>query len=84
MEPRTGIRLVVLLVGCFACLSLEFESQLARVKWVGDIQRPPEGPASDGTVDAFEGGMHPRTSTRKGTGGIRNHLTVLCNAPQQC
>src|SRR5690606_17791453 len=76
MEPD-GLRLVVLLVGCNPL------TQPARVECFGRPERPAESPAPDGTVDAFEGGMHPRTSTRKRSGRIRYHFTVLRHASQQ-
>lgn len=76
MEPD-GLRLVVLLVGCNPL------TQPVRVECFGRPERPAESPAPDGTVDAFEGGMHPRTSTRKRSGRIRYHFTVLRHASQQ-
>ena len=83
MEPRTGLRLVVLLVGVKFLTEFDLSSQRVRVEGIRHFQRPAKGPASNGTVDALKGGMHPRTSTRKGGGRIRNHLTGLGDTPQK-
>src|SRR5690554_5092234 len=76
MEPD-GLRLVVLLVGCNRL------PQPVRVECISRFERPAESPAPDGTVDAFECGMNPRTSTRKCSRRIRYHFTGLRHASQQ-
>ena len=81
MESRMGFRLGVLLVGVLL-VGVYGLSQLLRIERIGNFERPPEGTAPDGTVDAFEGGMHPRASTRKSSGRIRYHLAVSGNTPQ--
>jgi hypothetical protein len=47
------------------------------------LQRSPEGFARYGFLDAFEGGMHPSTSTGKGGGVIHHYLAVSCDNPHQ-
>src|SRR5690554_1341909 len=76
MEPD-GLRLVVLLVGCNRL------PQPVRVECFCRPERPAKSPAPNRAVDAFEGGMHPRTSTRKGSRRIRYHFSVLRHASQQ-
>lgn len=48
-----------------------------------DPQRSPEGFAREGFLDASAGGMHPRTSTGKGSGVIHYHLAVSCDNPHE-